>query len=297
MRSGTIVLLLLAMGCSACGKTVRTLSPVTETVALSYGNYFGKIQLANGSELAVNAGRLVGPWFCGGVSPSGPDVCVRRSEVTALIDEQYRPGAEAVLLIPMSLFAAVWIGTDEWKARERRKADARDAELRRRGVLPPLPTAEQRRRRGSRGALLSCLNVPFPERKAADAEGLAERVWSEREQCLGPAAGWFFSHGDPDKGRRLSFIAAARQRYELFVCRGLDPGFAAPPPSLIDADAPDWMEEYRAVATDSRTYEFKMKECEGEGTEQPVLRQVLSSFTLTDPALLKAAVACQSHRR
>jgi len=282
MRSGIIAVVLLAMGCSACGETVRTLSPVTETAALSYGNFYGKIQLANGVELAVNGGRLVGPWFCGAAAPSGPDFCIRRSDVTALIDEDYRPGAEVVFLLPMALVAAIWIGSDEMKARERRKADARDAELRRQGVLPPLPTAEQRRRGDSREALLSCLNIPFPERKAADAEGLAESVWSGRGQCLAPAAAWFSSHGYADKARKLSFMDAARQRYELFVCRGRDPGLAAPMPWLIGADAPDWMGEYRATAADSSTYRFTMKECDGEGADLTVLRQVISSFPLTE---------------
>lgn len=282
MRKGLIALLILSLGCTACGRTERKLVPVEGSVALANGNFFGRLQMTDGAELAIKGGGRVGRWICGEAEISGPDFCVPLTEVRALVDHEYRVGAEAVFLIPMAGVAAVWVGSDELKRRKRAREDAEDAELRRRGLLPPLPTPEARRRGESEAGLRACFDIPFADRETTDTAALARGVWEKRDRCIIPAAHWFSSHEELDKGRRLFFVAAARRRYESLACQDRDPGLDAPPRGVIaDSDA-RWMDEFRAVAADDRTYDYTPEAC-APSREQAVAirRSVISSFPLT----------------
>jgi|GEM_PF-3356960 len=280
MRTGIAAVLILTLGCTACSnRMVPVETPFAEAQALRRGDLYGHLLLDDGGRLGVINGRLLGPWVCGGARARPGDVCVETARVRAVEHEEIRVGpgvrvASWLGLLVMWIPATIWLASEhesdkeikaatERAADERRRAEARAAE--RGEVLPPLPTMESVRLANVSLRLTRCIQGRR-DQPAADIDILAGQVWVKRETCVEDAAEWFAADGQIDKARHLAFIRAARQRRDGLSCGEPDPGLSAPRREFVDPGADSWMEEYRAVVTDVRTYDYDRPErtCTGK---------------------------------
>jgi hypothetical protein len=317
-RIAPVALLVLAVVGAGCGsRTVRTTVPFDEATREG-GPFSGWLVLDDGRRLRVGDAALLGPWLCTGAGRG--DVCFEAERVTALEREETHagPGAWAgkgVALVAMWPVIAIWLHSEHESDRKSRAAAEVSAERRRRAearaaargeVLPPEPTAESARRDSAFYGLANCHHVA--DRDATDGATLAGLVWKDRGDCLDEAVAWFRLTGEVDKARRLEFMVQARRRAEAMVCWP-DPGLRAPEKEFVGAAGRTWMDEYRAVVADPRTYDYAAApSCEspqaraepwtpGVDPVEAARTRARASFPLTDPEALSAAIARQVHMR
>lgn len=306
MRIVWFIIVAAALVSASCGnRTVQVVTSMPEANARLAEDFAGRLLLRDGSRLQISNGRLLGDWVCGvpGRGRQTGEICIESRRVRAVEEDVHHTGAGArvgqgVALVPLLPVVAIWSASElenqreakaaaERSAKERRLAEARAAE--RGEVLPPLPTAESRLRNSAFYMLANCFRLSQSGRNETDGNALAERVWQERETCLDHAARWFALTGEPDKARGLTFAQNARDRYRDLACGLDDPGLRAPNTDVIGRAGKTWMEEYRVVAADDRTYDFSLgpRPCQISGLGPPENKRI-PDRAARDAALAKA---------
>jgi hypothetical protein len=325
MRIARVALVCLSLVAGGCAERVtHTLIPWAEArESLTQEAFWGRMVLDDGRSLAFGEAHLLGDWVCGKIryrrgafdTPRG-DVCIPAARIAALETEKRQMGAGTAVgtglyLLVISPLILIWAKSEHDSDRRSREAAEEsaarrrvaEAEADRRGeTLPPLPTAEDHRRRSAFFSLANCSGVRSDARDQTDGDTLAAEVWRERRECIEPAQAWYAAAGQIDRARRLTFIVSARSRYEALACGGRwDPSLSAPKPELIGSAGGSWLAEYRAVVSDPRTYDYAPKAtCYPMGGSGEIhitdaafsaaQSRMRSEFPLTDPAILAAAL-------
>lgn len=261
MRIGVIAMVAISLVTAGCGnRTERIVTPVAEARGKLNGNFGGRLMLDDGRKLSIHNGRVMGPWVCGAVYRR--DVCVESGRVTAVEDRRLHMGAGSYIfggLVLAVTYPFIALHEHSQKQRDRKGAERRrlrEAKAAERGVS--LPSREQAaadyRGRSIFAGLANCLGVR--DRGATDGDELAAGVWKDRAECLEQAARWFELTGDLDKARVLVFVHNARERYRELACGLEDRGLRAPTAAIVGSAAATWMDDYRAIVADPRTYDF-----------------------------------------
>lgn len=261
MRIGVVAIVAISLGAAGCGnRTERIVTPLAEARGKLNGGFGGRLLLDDGRKLKIHNGRVMGPWVCGAVYRG--DVCIESGRVTAVEDRKLHMGAGSYIfggLVLAVTYPFIAMHERAQKQRDRKSAERRrlrESEAAERGVS--LPSREQAaadyRGRSIFAGLANCLGVR--DRGTTDGDQLAARVWEDRAECAEQAARWFELTGDLDKARVLLFVHNARQRYRELACGLEDRGLRAPAVAIIGSAEATWMDDYRAVVADPRTYDF-----------------------------------------
>lgn len=295
--AAALAVALVLSGCGVPGRSTRVTVPFAAAESGFDGDWLGELVLKDGRRVRLSSGRVLGGWVCGDLMLGGSH-CLKPDEI-ASVDyvhtELGRPGPIVILVsaVVVGAPAAIWLANDLEEAREEKRAKE-DAYLEAEAVraaatgTPPLPATDERvARHDAFSHLARCMEWPRVEIERIDGAELVEAVTDGKQRCLNQAIGWLQVTGEDDDRRRLKFIRSARKRYEALICssRGYSTGLSAPDREDMGSASETWMNEYRAVVADPRTYEFEDgAPCKSDEVERAAaLEQALHKFPLTEP--------------
>lgn len=253
----------LLVGCGAEPKRTQFAEPFEKARARFDGQFDGRLELDDGVSLESSSGRDLAGWVCGRARMAG-DRCVEASRIRSVHYEtvDYPPPNPIVVVVGYILFSP-FIAAMEWSEHQDLKTaeriafeeEARVRNMRARGEpVPRRATTEEYLRERQFYSLANCMEVE--ERPDTSGDILAEQVWRERGLCLAEASDWLRDGGDLERARRLYLIDQARERYERMACGSDDHSLNAPRDDNTVLAGPGWMEEYRTVVADARTYDY-----------------------------------------
>lgn len=253
----------LLAGCGGEPKRTQFAEPFERARTQFDGGFMGRLDLDDGSSLDMSSGRELAGWVCGRARMVG-DRCVEPGRIRSVHYEtvDYPPPNPIAVAITVIIFSPV-LAAMEWDEHQSRKSaeriaieeDARVRNMRARGeAVPRRPTTQEYLRERQFYALANCMEVK--ERRDTSGDILTEQVWRERGLCLAEASDWLRDGGDLERARRLYLIDQARERYERMACGSDDRSLNAPRDDNTVLAGSGWMEEYRAVVADARTYDY-----------------------------------------